>query len=136
MAAASAFSQSIGLPSSGGIRLQSHPPRARGSTPSSRRPAPAQTPSTPSAPPAVPSELAPDIDAARQIVAAALGDGRHWLDAIEIKRLLEAYEIAMVPTFAAANAEQAVAHASALFAQAATVVLKIMSRDIVHKSPL
>ena len=85
-------------------------------------------------PPAMPSEFAPDIDAARQIVAAALADGRNWLDAIEIKRLLEAYEIAMVPTFAAADAEQAVAQASKLFAQGATVVLKIMSRDIVHKS--
>jgi acetyltransferase len=39
-----------------------------------------------------------------------------------------------VPTFAAADAEQAVAHASKLFAQGATVVLKIMSRDIIHKS--
>jgi len=85
-------------------------------------------------PPAMPSEFAPDIDAARQIVTAALVDGRHWLDAIEVKRLLEAYEIAMVPTFAAADAEQAVAHASKLFAQGATVVLKIMSRDIAHKS--
>jgi acetyltransferase len=85
-------------------------------------------------PPAMPSEFAPDIDAGRQIVAAALADGRHWLDPVEIKRLLEAYEIAMVPTFAAADAEQAVAHASKLFAQGATVVLKIVSRDIVHKS--
>ena len=40
----------------------------------------------------------------------------------------------IVPTFAAADAEQAVAHATALFAQGSTVVLKIMSRDIVHKS--
>jgi acetyltransferase len=39
-----------------------------------------------------------------------------------------------VPTFAAADAEEAVAHASTLFAQGSTVVLKIMSRDIVHKS--
>ncbi len=85
-------------------------------------------------PPAMPSEFAPDTDAAREIVAAALADGRQWLDPVEIKRLLEAYEIAMVPTFAATDAEQAVAHASALFAQGATVVLKIMSRDIVHKS--
>jgi acetyltransferase len=85
-------------------------------------------------PPAMPSEFAPDADAARQIVATALADGRHWLDAVEIRKLLEAYDIAMVPTFAAADAEQAVAHASALFAQGATVVLKIMSRDIVHKS--
>ena len=85
-------------------------------------------------PPAMPSEFAPDTDAAREIVAAALADGRQWLDPVEIKRLLEAYEIAMVPTYAAADAEQAAAHASALFAQGATVVLKIMSRDIVHKS--
>jgi acetyltransferase len=85
-------------------------------------------------PPAMPSEFAPDTDAARQIVAAALADGRQWLDPVEIKRLLAAYEIAMVPTFAADDAEQAVAYASELFAQGATVVLKIMSRDIVHKS--
>jgi acetyltransferase len=85
-------------------------------------------------PPAMPGESAPDTDAARKIVTAVLADGRQWLDPVEIKRLLEAYEIAMVPTFAAADAEQAVAHASELFAQGATVVLKIMSRDIVHKS--
>ena len=85
-------------------------------------------------PPAMPSEFEPDIDTARAIVAAALADGRHWLDPVEVKRLLETYEIPMVPTFAAADAEQAVAYASELFAQGATVVLKIMSRDIIHKS--
>jgi acetyltransferase len=85
-------------------------------------------------PPAMPSDFAPDVDTARQIVAAALADGRHWLDPVEIKRLLQAYDIPMVPTFAAVDAEQAVAHAATLFAQGATVVLKIMSRDIVHKS--
>jgi acetyltransferase len=85
-------------------------------------------------PPAMPGEFVPDTDSARGIVAAALADGRRWLDPVEIKRLLEAYEIAMVPTFAAADADEAVLHASALFAQGATVVLKIMSRDIVHKS--
>jgi len=85
-------------------------------------------------PPAMPSEFAPDVDAAKTIVAAALADGRRWLDPVEIKRLLEAYGIAMVPTFATADVEQAVACAAQLFAQGATVVLKIMSRDIVHKS--
>jgi acetyltransferase len=85
-------------------------------------------------PPAMPHNFSPDLDQARKIVATALADGRQWLDPVEISRLLEAYEIAMVPTFAAADAEQAVAHASRLFAQGATVVLKIMSRDIVHKS--
>jgi acetyltransferase len=85
-------------------------------------------------PPALPTEFTPNIDVARGIVVAALADARQWLDPTEIKKLLEAYEIPMVPTFAAVNAEEAVAHASELFAQGATVVLKIMSRDIVHKS--
>ena len=85
-------------------------------------------------PPAMPSDFAPDVDTARRIAAVALADGRHWLDPVEIKRLLEAYDIPMVPTFAAVDADQAVAHAGSLFAQGATVVLKIMSRDIVHKS--
>jgi acetyltransferase len=85
-------------------------------------------------PRAMPSEFVPDSDTARQIVAAVVADGRQWLDPVEIARLFEAYQIPMVPTFAAADAEQAVAHASALFAQGSTVVLKIMSRDIVHKS--
>jgi acetyltransferase len=85
-------------------------------------------------PPAMPSDFAPDMEAARKLVDAALADGRQWLDPIEINRLFDIYDIATVPTFAAADAEQAAVHASALFAQGATVVLKIMSRDIVHKS--
>ncbi|MDP3690068.1 bifunctional acetate--CoA ligase family protein/GNAT family N-acetyltransferase [Bradyrhizobium sp.] len=85
-------------------------------------------------PPAMPSEFAPETEVAREVIAMALADGRHWLDPVEVKRLLEAYDIAMVPTFAAADADQAAAYASELFAKGATVVLKIMSRDIVHKS--
>ena len=85
-------------------------------------------------PPAMPSEFTPDVDTARRIVATALADGRHWLDPVEIKRLFDAYEIAIVPTFAAADANEAIAHANELFAHGATVVLKIMSRDIEHKS--
>src|SRR5947207_3398312 len=78
-------------------------------------------------PPAMPDTFVPDAQAARQIVANAIADGRKWLEPVEIKRLLEAYDIAMVPTFAATDVEQAVAHANEMFAQGATVVLKIMS---------
>jgi acetyltransferase len=85
-------------------------------------------------PPAMPSSFVPKLEAARQIVARALAEGRTWLDPVEIKLLLEAYDIAMVSTFAASNVDEAVAHASKLFAQGATVVLKVFSRDIVHKS--
>jgi acetyltransferase len=85
-------------------------------------------------PPAIPNDFAAVTEAARDIVTTAVADGRQWLDPVEVKRLLEAYSIAVVPTFAAADAEQAVAWATALFAQGETVVLKILSRDIVHKS--
>jgi acetyltransferase len=88
------------------------------------------------APPAMPSEFIPASETARKIVAAALADGRQWLDPVEIARLFEAYQIPMVSTFAAADAEQAIACASALFAQGSAVALKIMSRDIVHKSDI
>jgi acetyltransferase len=85
-------------------------------------------------PPAMPTSFAPDVEAARRIIDTALSDGRQWLDPIEIKQLLEAYEIAMVATFAASDPDQAVAYAAQIFARGATVVLKINSRDIVHKS--
>ncbi|TYO64416.1 bifunctional acetate--CoA ligase family protein/GNAT family N-acetyltransferase [Bradyrhizobium hipponense] len=85
-------------------------------------------------PPAMPDTFVPDARAARQIVTTAIADGREWLEPVEIKLLLEAYDIAMVPTYAATDVEQAVAYANEMFAQGATVVLKIMSRDIVHKS--
>ncbi len=85
-------------------------------------------------PPAMPDTFVPDTRVARQIVAAAIADGRKWLEPVEIKHLLEAYDIAMVPTYVATDVERAVICANEIFAQGATVVLKIMSRDIVHKS--
>jgi acetyltransferase len=85
-------------------------------------------------PPSLPSEFVPDTATARAIVAAAVAEGRRWLDPIEVKRLFEAYQIPMVPTLAAADADEAAALAAPFFAQGMTVVLKILSRDITHKS--
>ncbi|SFI48358.1 bifunctional acetate--CoA ligase family protein/GNAT family N-acetyltransferase [Bradyrhizobium sp. Gha] len=85
-------------------------------------------------PPAMPDRFVPDVAAAKEIVAMAIADGRKWLEPVEIKHLLACYDIAMVPTYAADDVEQAVVYADEIFAQGATVVLKIMSRDIVHKS--
>jgi acetyltransferase len=85
-------------------------------------------------PPSLPKEFAPDTDAARRIVEKAVADGRQWLDPLEIGGLFEAYQIPMIPTLAAADAEQAVAHAETFFAQGHTVVVKVLSRDIIHKS--
>ena len=87
-------------------------------------------------PPAIPTSFSPDVDGARSIVAVALAQGRRWLDEIDVRRLFEAYEIETVPSFAAADVEQAVTHASALFAQGMTAVLEIVSPDIVDKSDI
>lgn len=85
-------------------------------------------------PPSLPAQFAPDVDAARKIVELAVAEGRLWLDPIEVKQLFDAYEIPIVPTLAAVDADEAVALASPFLAQGMTVVLKILSRDITHKS--
>ncbi|MDB5655543.1 MAG: GCN5-related N-acetyltransferase, partial [Tardiphaga sp.] len=85
-------------------------------------------------PPALPESFVPDIATARAIVAGALAEDRRWLDPVEVRRLLQAYQIPMIATFVAADVEQAVHHAASILAQGATVVLKIFSRDIIHKS--
>ena len=85
-------------------------------------------------PPSMPSEFVPDRGTARGIVGGAVREGRKWLDPVEISQMLAAYQIQMVPTFAAADADAAVGAAAPLLAQGKAVVLKIQSRDIPHKS--
>ena len=85
-------------------------------------------------PPSLPQHFAPDRDAARAVVERALADGRNWLDPIEAAQLLAAYAIPMVPTFLAASPEEAETVAASLFGDGRSVAVKILSRDIVHKS--
>ncbi|MCL2714854.1 MAG: bifunctional acetate--CoA ligase family protein/GNAT family N-acetyltransferase [Alphaproteobacteria bacterium] len=85
-------------------------------------------------PPTMPETFKPDVAAAQAIVAGAMEDQRQWLEPVEIKHLLEAYGIAMVPTYAASTVDEAVNYSLEMFAQGMTVVLKILSRDIIHKS--
>jgi acetyltransferase len=85
-------------------------------------------------PPNLPEHFAPDADLARRIVEDALADGRSWLDPIEVSRLLTAYAIPMVPTVLAGDADAAARLAANFLREGATVVVKIQSRDIVHKS--
>ena len=61
-------------------------------------------------------------------------DGRTWLDPIEVTRLLAAYSIPVTPALLARDAEEAAAVAAPLLAEGSTVVAKILSPDIVHKS--
>lgn len=82
----------------------------------------------------VSSLFTPDVAAAKKIVQGALKDNRAWLDPIEIAGLFTAYSIPIVPTLAASNAEDAVARAEPFLAQGQAVAVKILSRDISHKS--
>jgi acetyltransferase len=85
-------------------------------------------------PPSLPQDFKPDVAGARAIVAGAIGDGRAWLDPIEFTRLLAAYSIPVAPAFLARDAEEAAVVAAPLLAGGSTVVVKILSPDIVHKS--
>jgi acetyltransferase len=82
-------------------------------------------------PPSVPDQFAPDLEAARQAIAAALGSGREWLTEPEAKSILAAYRIPVAETRVASTVEDAVAAAQAV---GFPVVLKILSPDITHKS--
>ncbi len=85
-------------------------------------------------PPNVSSLFEPDVKAARQVVDRALGEGRTWLDPVEIAALFEAYSIPMVPTLAADDPDEAAAKAEPFLADGLAVAVKILSRDITHKS--
>ena len=85
-------------------------------------------------PPNVSSLFTPDVKAARQTIEKVLAQGRAWLDPIEISGLFEAYSIPMVPTLAAISPDEAAAKAEPFLARGQSVAVKILSRDITHKS--
>jgi acetyltransferase len=82
--------------------------------------------------PSASENAAPDLAAARQQLDGVLAEGREWLDEQEAKEVLKAYGVPVAPTIAVA------ASAQAIFAAAIEVgypvALKIVSRDITHKS--
>ena len=82
-------------------------------------------------PPSVPEDFTPDTDAARRAIEAALGDGREWLTEPEAKAVMAAYAIPVVPTHTAPDPDAAARLAANL---ATPVALKILSKDITHKS--
>ena len=84
-------------------------------------------------PPARPDPPAADYGKARAAVAAALADGRQWLDASETAALLAAYRIPLAPSRLAADPEDAATAAEGL---GFPVAVKIRSPDIIHKSDI
>jgi acetyltransferase len=90
-------------------------------------------------PPSLPQDFTPDVAAARRIIETALhergkGSEHIWLDPVEITALLAAYAIPIAPALLARNADEAAAAAAPYVARGETVVAKILSPDIVHKS--
>ena len=85
-------------------------------------------------PPSLPVAFRADLDAVRCIVASALADGRAWLDPVEATQALEAYAIPVAAYRKAGSAAEAQTVAAALLAENSALAMKILSRDITHKS--
>jgi acetyltransferase len=84
-------------------------------------------------PPSLPEHFTREESGVREVVKRALSQGRTWLDPPEVARVFSAYTLPIAPLIAARDPDEAAAAAIPLFASGA-VVVKILSRDIVHKS--
>jgi acetyltransferase len=82
-------------------------------------------------PASIPEDFVPDVAAARAILRRVEEEGRAWLTEPEAKEVLQAYRIPVVPTRSVSDPQSAGAAAAAL---TGPVALKILSRDITHKS--
>ncbi|SNT43208.1 acetyltransferase [Tardiphaga sp. OK246] len=85
-------------------------------------------------PPGVMAGVKVDRAAAQRVLDQAIGEGRGWLDPLEIAAVFDAYDIPIVPTRMAANVDEAVSLSEGFFRKGHPVVMKILSRDIAHKS--
>lgn len=86
------------------------------------------------APPSLPVDFAPDVAKARAVVQQAIARSASWLTPIEISALLEAYDIPIAPARLARSPEEAAEVARLVLGRYGGCVVKIMSKDIVHKS--
>jgi acetyltransferase len=85
-------------------------------------------------PPSLPADFSPDLPAARGVIEGALAAGDKWLDPVAATHLLAAYGIPVAGAVLARDPDEAAAAAAPLLAGGSTVVAKILSPDIVHKS--
>ncbi len=82
-------------------------------------------------PPSAPEEFTPVVATARAVIEMAIAQGREVMTEPETKAVLAAYGIPVVETHTARNADEAVRYAEEI---GYPVALKILSRDITHKS--
>ncbi len=85
-------------------------------------------------PPSRPAGLSPNRDAARHVIHKALKAGRTTLSEAEAKSLLLAYRIPTVITQIARDIDAVRRAARPILAEGKSVVVKILSDDISHKS--
>jgi acetyltransferase len=85
-------------------------------------------------PPWEPERMRVADEAARTIMRAAAASGRSLLSEPEAKAVLSAFGIPTVPTRVARSPEEVEGIAATLLAQTPSVVIKILSDDISHKS--
>ena len=85
-------------------------------------------------PAAAPDDFTGDDKAVRAIVEDARRDGRDWLDPLETDAVLKAYGIPSVPLRRARDAAAAAVVGREFIAQGQPIAVKILSRDIQHKS--
>ncbi len=84
-------------------------------------------------PPSVPESAAPDTALVRKLVATAIAEGREWLNEAEAKQALAAYGIPALLAEVVADPKEAGEAAARI---GGPVALKILSRDITHKSDM
>lgn len=79
------------------------------------------------------NSVEPDRDKVRSIIDQALSEDREWLSEVEAKQVLEAYGIPIVRTEIGRTPAEA-AEIARGFSMGDLVAVKILSRDITHKS--
>jgi len=84
-------------------------------------------------PPTIPENIRPDKEKVRSIINRVLKDGRTALTEPESKQVLAAYDIPVVETRIATTVEEILQYADEL---GYPVAIKILSKDITHKSDL
>jgi acetyltransferase len=85
-------------------------------------------------PPELPDDFSTDAAAARTAMAQAVSQGRSLLSEPEAKAVLSAFGIPVAETIVADSVEEVEAVAAELLARHKALAVKILSRDITHKS--
>ncbi|HKK15114.1 MAG TPA: acetate--CoA ligase family protein, partial [Gammaproteobacteria bacterium] len=82
-------------------------------------------------PPSIPEEFQPDSDRVRTIINRVLSEGRDLLSEPEAKEVLAAYDIPVAETLVAKDVDGVIQAAETV---GYPVALKILSKDVTHKS--